>query len=279
MSVPTHKTAPQNHPISWSFFLSNSNGKEKDYESGFHYYGARYYWSELLTGWLSVDPLADKYPSISPYNYCMWNPIKLVDPNGMDTLFSIATNLPDNNQNKENSIILSWMREEGDIPGMVSICMHGDPQKVRMSNTDGNFESPLSAKGLATLFELGGFPDYEKNVQANKTTIFLLYCCNTGQGDNSFGKQFSLEMQGIVIAPEGRVCVPNDSHNLYNWTNKNTPINQPWNVYYRGRLVTSFTGILPREWINNQGGIESATQKIIDTDRNAHPWGWHQWWK
>jgi RHS repeat-associated protein len=59
------------------------NGKEKDYESGFHYYGARYYWSELLTGWLSVDPMADKYPSISPYAYCAWNPVKLVDPDGM----------------------------------------------------------------------------------------------------------------------------------------------------------------------------------------------------
>ena len=49
------------------------NGKEKDYESGYHYYGARYYWSELLTGWLSIDPMMDKYPSISPYNYCMWS--------------------------------------------------------------------------------------------------------------------------------------------------------------------------------------------------------------
>ena len=39
------------------------NGKEKDYESGFHYYGARYYWSEVLTGWLSVDPSANKYPT------------------------------------------------------------------------------------------------------------------------------------------------------------------------------------------------------------------------
>ena len=58
------------------------NGKEKDYESGFHYYGARYYWSELLTGWLSVDPMMDKYPSMSPYNYCMLNPIRLTDPNG-----------------------------------------------------------------------------------------------------------------------------------------------------------------------------------------------------
>ena len=84
MSQPTHKTAPQNHPISWSFPSSNSNGKEKDYESGFHYYGARYYWSELLTGWLSVDPMADKYPNISPYAYCAWNPLKLVDPDGKE---------------------------------------------------------------------------------------------------------------------------------------------------------------------------------------------------
>lgn len=65
-----------------TFPYTNSNGKEKDYESGFHYYGARYYWSEMLTGWLSVDPMMDKYPSISPYAYCSWNPIKLVDPDG-----------------------------------------------------------------------------------------------------------------------------------------------------------------------------------------------------
>ena len=58
------------------------NGKEKDHESGLHYYGARYYWSEALTGWLSVDPMTDKYPNISSYAYCAWNPVKLVDPDG-----------------------------------------------------------------------------------------------------------------------------------------------------------------------------------------------------
>lgn len=57
-------------------------GKEKDSESGYHYFGARYYDSEALTGWLSVDPMANKYPSLSPYNYCAWNPVKLVDDNG-----------------------------------------------------------------------------------------------------------------------------------------------------------------------------------------------------
>ena len=84
--MPANKTAPQNHTISWSFSRSSCNGKEKDYESGFHYYGARYYWSEILTSWLSVDPMMDKYPNISPYAYCAWNPVKLVDPDGKDVL-------------------------------------------------------------------------------------------------------------------------------------------------------------------------------------------------
>ena len=58
-------------------------GKERDRETGFSYFGARYYDSDLSGLFLSVDPMADKYPSISPYAYCMWNPIILKDPNGM----------------------------------------------------------------------------------------------------------------------------------------------------------------------------------------------------
>ena len=61
-------------------------GKERDEETGYGYFGARYMDHELMTMWLSVDPMADKYPSISPYNYCMWNPVKLIDPDGCDTL-------------------------------------------------------------------------------------------------------------------------------------------------------------------------------------------------
>ncbi|MBQ3580486.1 MAG: RHS repeat-associated core domain-containing protein [Bacteroidales bacterium] len=57
------------------------SGKEKDSETSYYYFGARYYNSDLSI-WLSVDPMADKYPSLSPYNYCAWNPMKLVDQNG-----------------------------------------------------------------------------------------------------------------------------------------------------------------------------------------------------
>lgn len=84
MNITAHRNDSFSHSILWCFSQSDFTGKEKDYESGFHYFGARYYWSELLTGWLSVDPMADKYPSISPYAYCAWNPVKLVDPDGME---------------------------------------------------------------------------------------------------------------------------------------------------------------------------------------------------
>ena len=59
-------------------------GKERDEETGYGYFGARYMDHELTAMWLSVDPLADKYPSISPYAYCAWNPVGIIDPDGRE---------------------------------------------------------------------------------------------------------------------------------------------------------------------------------------------------
>ena len=70
-----------NHANSCGNAIANSQGLLHA-ETGFSYFGARYYDSDLMTGWLSVDPLADKYPSLSPYAYCALNPIRVVDPNG-----------------------------------------------------------------------------------------------------------------------------------------------------------------------------------------------------
>ena len=58
-------------------------GKERDAETGYSYFGARYYDSDLSGLFLCVDPMADKYPGLSSYAYCAWNPVKLVDPDGM----------------------------------------------------------------------------------------------------------------------------------------------------------------------------------------------------
>ena len=64
--------------VNW---IHTFSAKEKDTETGLSYFGSRYYSSDLSI-WLSVDPMSDKYPSLSPYAYCANNPIKIVDPDG-----------------------------------------------------------------------------------------------------------------------------------------------------------------------------------------------------
>ena len=58
------------------------SAKEKDAESGYTYFGARYY-SDNMMQWLSVDPMSDMRPGVSPYSYCQNNPIGRVDTWGM----------------------------------------------------------------------------------------------------------------------------------------------------------------------------------------------------
>ncbi|MBP2619252.1 SpvB/TcaC N-terminal domain-containing protein [Chryseobacterium jejuense] len=87
------------------------NGKEQDDETGYYYYGARYY-NPRVSLWLNVDPLADYNPlyndqayidgehnggvynsgNNNPYIYCYQNPIKYIDPNGKQVEWQKAWN-------------------------------------------------------------------------------------------------------------------------------------------------------------------------------------------
>ena len=46
-------------------------------------FGARLY-DPFTAGWTTADPLAAKYGSMSPYNYCSENPTNITDPRGND---------------------------------------------------------------------------------------------------------------------------------------------------------------------------------------------------
>ena len=58
------------------------NAKEFDEETGMYYYGARYY-DPRLSLWMSTDPMQEKYPNTSGYNYANQNPIVFVDVIGL----------------------------------------------------------------------------------------------------------------------------------------------------------------------------------------------------
>ncbi len=89
------------------------SGKERDASTGLDYFGARYY--ESTSGrWLSVDPMADKYPGWSSYNYVEDNPERNVDPDGMeigDYYKQDGTYLGSDSQNDDKAYIASGVKK------------------------------------------------------------------------------------------------------------------------------------------------------------------------
>jgi RHS repeat-associated protein len=43
---------------------------------------------DIVSRWISPDPLSDRYPSWSPYNYTLNNPIKFIDPDGQKVVLA-----------------------------------------------------------------------------------------------------------------------------------------------------------------------------------------------
>ncbi|MCR5192893.1 MAG: hypothetical protein K6D59_06280 [Bacteroidales bacterium] len=122
-------------------------GKEKDSETGYCYFGARYYDSDLSGLFLSVDPMADKYPSLSPYAYCAWNPIKIVDPDGRDwyDLYDNGTLVRNEKKSKEyqNSDVI-WSISNKTLSNELSL---GTLSEQRRDEKNGKTGSYISLRG------------------------------------------------------------------------------------------------------------------------------------
>jgi RHS repeat-associated protein len=159
----THPTA--NYLLLTANSSFTFSAKERDSETGLSYFGSRYYSSDLSV-WLSVDPMSDKYASLSPYVYCADNPVKLVDPNGeevwhpdgeggligdqgddfstlqkyLSTIYGSPTAISEENWNNYYNQILEYQSQNNsqDISGM------------KLYSSDGTFDN-LVGKFLTTM--------------------------------------------------------------------------------------------------------------------------------
>ncbi|MDD6357145.1 MAG: RHS repeat-associated core domain-containing protein [Bacteroidales bacterium] len=61
--------------------LFKFTGKELDRETGQYYFEQRYY-NPFDARFTTIDSHYEKYPSLSPWNYCNSNPMKFIDPTG-----------------------------------------------------------------------------------------------------------------------------------------------------------------------------------------------------
>ena len=62
-------------------YLFNGKERTQDFGLGWDDFGARRYMPDLGR-WIGPDPLADEFPTYSPYNYAVNNPLLYIDPNG-----------------------------------------------------------------------------------------------------------------------------------------------------------------------------------------------------
>lgn len=98
------------------------NGKEFDRTHGLDWYdyGARHMAPDIGK-FTTIDPLAEKYYSISPYVYCKNNPVKHFDPDGREVRDGLGGY---NEANKNSKNLVKYLAKHND-PNSIMIVAHG----------------------------------------------------------------------------------------------------------------------------------------------------------
>ena len=142
--------------------------------------------------WLSVDPLADKYPNISPYAYCTWNPINRVDPDGRADYYDV-----DGNHLCNDGVVDNRVYQQSDKGDVVL----------------GGFATPFSYVGDVTSVKLEFNGEMEKN---NHMAIGQLSLKQIG--DNfEFVKASYEALSGTIYTKD---CLPNGDYNTFKFQNR-----------------------------------------------------------
>ena len=181
--------------------------------------------------WLSVDPLSDRYPGISPYAYAAWNPIKYVDPDGREkhVFHNKIESYAAKNFKDDNGI---YFFAHGSIKGYIKNDSGGEmlPERVKAGDI-ANYIVNNSKQWM----------DDETN--GNASMVFL-YACYAGEGDNSLAQQLSEQLNSHETYVIGPMDVLTSSSTSGDVNQKYDKIEngRPWGVYKDGKLITTING-------------------------------------
>jgi RHS repeat-associated protein len=98
MQMPGRKYSLPNSNYRYGF-----NGMEKDNDIEGETYSTEFrIFNSRIGRWLSIDPLESKFPDYSPYHAMNNNPIKIIDPEGLEGKNSTDKNNQNGNYSKPN---------------------------------------------------------------------------------------------------------------------------------------------------------------------------------
>jgi RHS repeat-associated protein len=218
------------------------NGKENDNEvkdNGNSYdFGVRMY-DPRLGRWLSIDPLAAKYPELSPFIFTKCNPIIFIDPNGEDTYLIIYGAPSDNpvlkthnqgdNFKQSAEVLQATLRSSGmlkETDAVVVVYARTEEEFVQAVNAQ--YESGKIAQldvfshGSNYSINLGGYEDREDgrtNSQKDYRLVSSVPSDMNPDGGNEFEQinadnfteqakvnLWGCNMGGKADDPEGEYC-------------------------------------------------------------------------
>ena len=152
---------------------------------GTYDYGARGYYA-AIGGWPTVDPLAEKYYSISPYAYCAGNPVRYIDPDGRFIVGADGKHNASYFRNEEGVVV--WKNATEDtkrIGNALLLTEKGVTQLDKMINSESKLTLVMSKEEKSEEYIKNG-KTYEKTTNGetlpNKDGISLKKTTNTATG-------------------------------------------------------------------------------------------------
>ena len=162
---------------------------------------------EVISRWLSPDPLASEFPSWSPYNFVLNNPVRMVDPTGMapeDWIKSNKTgkfewrNEVTSVYNTPKNYTYVGKTDNSIVTNLFGKATETDVARDMGAINVNDFNNKYSAKGAAV------------QTMTTKTTMSVGLSANVSSSYNSDGSLNSKEFNGIDVTTSisGEVVAP-----------------------------------------------------------------------